>query len=151
MKKTILIMALAALGLTAFGQMDDKAFPNIAVTNGGVGTASLVLRGLLEAVHIDVTAPATQTVAIATADGRTLFSKADISADGVFLPMAAAHTTAGAAATFNTYWSTGEVFTANAQTVYTKQPMAGLVTVTVTGQDGATTARPVKVTLIYSK
>lgn len=143
-------ITLIALAGVSLGDMDDKLY-DLTVVGAATNSGSIVLRGTLEAVVIDVTAPSTSTVTVATSDGRTLFSKADIAADAVYHPLAAGHTTAGAAATFNTYCVTGDVCTANAQTWYVKQPMAGAVTVTLVGQNGTNVTNNTKVTLIYSR
>lgn len=143
MKKMILSAVVAMACACAFAGMDDREY-NLTVVGTNVTSATYVLRGTLEAVKIDLTAPSTSTVAIASG-GLTLFSKASIAADATYLPRAAAHTTAGAAATF----IGGTNDTAN--TVYVSQPMAGEVTVTLTGQNGASVTNNTKVTLIYNK
>jgi hypothetical protein len=152
MKKLMIAVALlACVGSVAIAEMDSKAFPAMTATVGGTDAESMVLRGTLHGVYIDVTAPATNTVVITDVYGRTLFTKSGIVADTYFPIVVAEGTTAGAAATFNTYWSTNDVFTANAQTWYGKAALAGKVTATLTGQDGSSATNPVIVTVIYDR
>lgn len=143
-------ITLIALAGVSLGDMDDKLY-NLTVVGSLTNSSSIILRGTLEAVVIDVTAPSTSTVTVATSDGRTLFSKADIAADAVYHPLAASHTTVGGLATFSTYSVTGDVAAAHTQTWYVKQPMAGPVTVTLVGQNGTSVTNNTKVTLIYSR
>jgi hypothetical protein len=144
-------ITLIALAGVSLGDMDDKLY-NLTVVGSQTNSSSgIILRGTLEAVVIDVTAPSTSTVTVATSDGRTLFSKADIAADAVYHPLAASHTTVGGLATFSTYSVTGDVAAAHTQTWYVKQPMAGAVTVTLVGQNGTSVTNNTKVTLIYSR
>lgn len=152
MKRIGLIgMTFIALAGMAFGDMDDKLY-NLTVIGAGTNTGSIVLRGTLEAVAVDVTAPSTSTVTVATSDGRTLFTLAGIAADAVYYPRAASHTTAGGLATFNSHWSTNAgVTSVEAQTWYVKQPMAGPITVTLVGQNDTSVTNNTKVTLIYDR
>lgn len=143
-------ITLIALAGVSLGDMDDKLY-NLTVVGSQTNSSSIILRGTLEAVLIDVTAPSTSTVTVATSDGRTLFSKADIAADAVYHPLAASHTTVGGLATFSTYSVTGDVAAAHTQTWYVKQPMAGAVTVTLVGQNGTSVTNNTKVTLIYNR
>lgn len=143
-------ITLIALAGVSLGDMDDKLY-NLTVVGSLTNSSSIILRGTLEAVVIDVTAPSTSTVTVATSDGRTLFSKADIAADAVYHPLGASHTTVGGLATFSTYSVTGDVAAAHTQTWYVKQPMAGPVTVTLVGQNGTSVTNNTKVTLIYSR
>jgi hypothetical protein len=150
MKKAgLTILALLACGITALGSMDDKLF-TVAVTGTATNTASYVLRGELEAVHVDIPTAATGTVTVTTSE-TTLFTKASITADAVYYPRVAVHTTAGAAATFNAYSgaTSNIVNTANAQAWYGKPVMAGVVTVTVIGQSAG--AKTYNVKLIYKR
>jgi hypothetical protein len=152
MKKILAVMlAVVALAGVAVGDMDDKLYDLTAV-GARTNSAAYVLRGRLEAVHIDVTAPATSTVTVASEDGRTLFTKSGIAADAVYLPVAATHTTAGAAATFNVYSNTAATTSeAFAQTWYGKQPMAEKITVTLVGQNGNAVTNNTKVRLVYER
>jgi hypothetical protein len=152
MKKLMLAVAmLTCVGSVAIAEMDSKAFPAMTTTNAGTDAESMVLRGTLHGVYIDVTAPATNTVVITDVYGRTLFTKSGIVADTYFPIVVAEGTTAGAAATFNTYWATNGTVTANAQAWYGKAALAGKVTATLTGQDGSSSTNPVIVTVIYDR
>lgn len=141
MKKAGLLVALMLCVGAAYGSMDDKLY-SIAVVSTATNSSSLVLRGELEAVHIDVPTGKTGTVTVATAQD-TLLTKAGIAADVVYYPRVATHTTAAAAATF--VGGTNNV----ANTWYTKPVMAGAVTVTVIGQAAGTNTFNVR--LIYKK
>ena len=147
MHKNVLILAACLLASVGFAQMDDKDY-NIAVVGSTTNTASYVLRGALEGVYVNVPAGTlTGTVTVAT-EQETLFTRA-ITANGMYRPRVSTHTTAGAAATFNTYSNTAATASAElAQTWYDKAAMAGLVTVTV-AETGIGTNWVV--TLIYDK
>ena len=141
MKKMLMIAILAAFAQAGFAQMDDRDY-KVAVTGATTNSVSYVLRGELEAVHVDVPAGATGTVTVATSQG-TVFSKAAIDADAVYFPRVALMTTAGVAATF----VGGTNDTANAW--YGKAPLAGPVSVTVIGT--GTNAATYNVKVIYKK
>jgi hypothetical protein len=146
MKKLMLAVAmLTCVGSVAIAEMDSKAFPAMTTTVGETDAESMVLRGTLHGVYIDVTAPATNTVVITDVYGRTLFTKSGIIADAYFPIVVAEGTTAGAAATF----VGGSNNTAN--TWYGKAALAGKVTATLTGQDGSSSTNPVIVTVIYDR
>lgn len=152
MKRIVMIaVAVLAMAGAVIADMDDKLF-NLTAVGALTNSSGVVLRGSLEAVAVDVTAPATSTVTVVSEDGRTLFTKAGIAADATYLVRAASHTTAGALATFNSNWSTNAgVTSTEAQTWYVAQPMAGKVTVTLVGQNAASVTNNTKVTLIYSR
>lgn len=143
MKKyaVMISLALMACGLTAFGQMDSKVY-SLQVIGTATNSSTLVLRGELEAVKVDVTAAQTNAVRI-TSGELTLFEKATIGADATYLPRVATHTTAGDAATF----VGGSNNIANVW--YSKQPMAGSITVRVIGESAGT--NNVAVTVVYKK
>jgi hypothetical protein len=146
MKKGLMIMlAVVALAGASFAGMEDREF-NLTVTGVTTQSVTYVLRGTLEAVNVDVTAPSTSTVTVAS-DELTLFTKSGIAADATYLPRAAAHTTAGAAIQFYTGNETN--WTSAAQ--YEAQPLAGAVTVTLVGQNAASVTNNTKVTLIYKQ
>jgi hypothetical protein len=143
MKKLIVglvLLACAVLPILA-GQCDNEPF-SVQAIGTTTNTRSIVVRGELEAIKVDVTAGQTCDVSVATAE-LTLFSKTDIAADATFLPRAATHTTAGVAATF----VGGTNDTAN--TWYSKMPMAGAVTVTVIGKSAGT--NNTVTTILYSR
>jgi hypothetical protein len=144
MKNTALIAAalFAFIASNVTAQMADTDY-TLSVSGTGNAAKTYVIRGELEAVHIDVTAPATNTVVVTSAQG-TLLTKTGIAADVLYLPRLATHTSAGAAATF----VGGTNDTAN--TWYSKAAMAGPITVTVTGENAAATNSTI-VKLIYRK
>jgi hypothetical protein len=137
MKKFICVLGIVAISaLPSFAAMDSAVYTMQAIADA-VQSKSIVLRGELEAVKVDVIGVTTGTVAIATAE-QTLFSKASITADATFMPRAVIHTTAGVGATNTT------------GVIYDKMAMAGAVTVTFTGVSVGTTNNAV-VTLVYKK
>jgi hypothetical protein len=142
---------LVTLGLLAgvgFAAMDDKDY-NLSAATSATNSASYVLRGVLHGVYVNAPANSTGAVTVAT-ENETLFSRS-ITADGMYRPRVSTHTTAGAAATFNTYSATntaGGATAAEAQTWYDKPAMAGPVTVTVVESGIGTNW---VVTLIYDK
>ncbi len=141
----MIMLAVVALAGASFAGMEDREF-NLTVTGVTTQSVTYVLRGTLEAVNVDVTAPSTSTVTVAS-DELTLFTKSGIAADATYLPRAAAHTTAGAAIQFYTGNETN--WTSAAQ--YEAQPLAGAVTVTLVGQNAASVTNNTKVTLIYKQ
>lgn len=144
MKKVLAgLVAFLATSVALFANMENREF-SCTVIGAQTNAVTYVLRGELEAIKVDVTAPSTGTVTV-TSEQLTLFSKASIAADATFLPRAAVHTTAGVAATF--VGGTNNV--ANAW--YDNQPMAGSVTVTLIGENGASVTNNTKVTLIYKQ
>jgi hypothetical protein len=145
MKKGLIGLAVFALANASFAGMEDREF-DLTVIGASTQTVTYVLRGTLEAVNVNVTAPATSTVTVAS-DELTLFTKSGIAADATFLPRAAAHTTAGAAIQFYTGNETNWTSTA----LYQAQPLAGSVTVTLVGQNAASVTNNTKVTLIYKQ
>jgi hypothetical protein len=142
MKKLMMSgLAVVAGGMVAIAEMDSHTF-DVSVIGTATNASAVVLRGELKSVKVDVAANATGTVSIATAES-TVFSKTGIAADATYFPLAAAHTTAGVAATF----VGGTNNTANAWLV--NQPLAGLVTVSVIGESAGTNAYAV--TVVYKK
>jgi len=128
----LLLVSVIGLSGSAFAGMDDRDY-SVAVIDTATNTQSFVLRGQLKSVFVDVPTGATGTVTVThspsgVAGSETLFTLADIAADAVYHPQVAAHTTAGAAATF----VGGTNNTANAW--YEAPTMAGSVTVSVIGQ-----------------
>jgi len=142
MKKLMgILMVLAFAGISHGQQMASYTFSE-DVVGTTTNSSAVVLRGEVYSVKVDVAASATGTVSIATAQS-TVFSKASIAADATYFPLAAAHTTAGDAATF----VGGTNDTANA--VYRPIPLAGSVTCTVIGQSAGTNTY--NVTIVYKK
>ncbi len=143
MKKLIVCSSLMAIAaFSAFAEMDSKTYTLQAIA-GATNSQTIVIRGELEAIKVDCVGASTGTVTVTTAE-LTAFSKATILADATFLPLTAAHTTAGVAATF----VGGTNDTANPWLC--KVPLAGAVTVRYIGES-ATTTNNVIVTLVYDK
>jgi hypothetical protein len=146
MRKMIGMMAVMLLaGVSARAGMEDREF-SATVVGATTSTVTYVLRGTLEAVQVDVTAPATSTVTVASQE-LTLFTKSGIAADATYLPRAVTHTTAGTAITYYTGNETNWTSTAH----YEAQPMAGAITVTLVGQNAASVTNNTKVTLLYKQ
>jgi hypothetical protein len=143
MKKIGMVMiALLVCGLTAFGAMDDKDFSS-TVVGAGTGTVSYVLRGELAGIYVDVetASTTTQTVTLASSQ-QTLFTK-DMSADGWYPLQYAQYGSTGSALTFDS--------TTGTNAWYNNAPMAGLITLTVTGKNAASSTNTTTVTVIYDK
>jgi len=131
MKKIAFILAaFVALSVSVSAQSVDKAGMSTTTitTNQGVDSASV--RGLIEGVTIVIPTAKTATVTIATSEGVTIFTKADMTAGTTYHPIRVpAQTTAGATIT----WITAQAAAANAATniVYDKVATVGPVTFTV--------------------
>jgi len=144
MKKFFVFLGLAVLAVApSYAVMDSQTFTLQAIATA-TNSRTLVLRGELEAVKVDVVGVSTGSINVATAE-LTAFNKTAIGADATFLPRSATHTTAGVAATF----VGGTNDTAN--TVYAKIPLAGEVTVRLIGETAAATTNNMIVTLVYKK
>jgi hypothetical protein len=135
------VMLLACVSAQA--GMEDREF-SATVVGATTSTVTYVLRGTLEAVLVDVTAPATSTVTVASQE-LTLFTKSGIAADSTYMPRATTHTTAGAAISYYT----GNATNWTSMSQYESQPMAGPITVTLVGQNGTSVTNNTKVTLLY--
>ncbi len=159
MKKLIsILMALCLTAAIAAAGMEDiqYTFPASSSTTGtAVQSKTYVLRGEIETIYIDVTGLTTGTVAVTSCDvnkavTNTIFSKALITADCVYQPRLALHTTGGAAYTW-----LSSVTNDNANVITNsflgKAAVAGPVTVTFTGQAASTSTNDVDVTIIYKR
>jgi hypothetical protein len=150
----LIVVALGAFGLSALGGMDNVPFGSGTTIAASTSTVSYVIRGELEGIHIDVGTATTRTQTVTVASEQmTLFTKA-CTADAMYLPRYAMHGNTGSAITFNTYSATNMaagVTAAQAQTWYGKAPLAGKITVTVVGNNGASKTNTTAVTLIVNK
>ena len=143
MKKSIIAIAvLAFVGLTHAEMLEEK-FTGTPL-GATAKTNSYVIRGDLQGIHIDVTAPATNTVTVTDVYGRTLFTKTTIAADAYYPILVPAYSPAGVALTF----VGGTNNTANV--VYTKEALAGKVTCVILGENAAI-SNACTVTLIYNR
>jgi hypothetical protein len=143
-KLAYILLAVAAFGVvSASAEMDNKPFTGTPLGTTAI-TNSYVLRGTLEGVAIDLTAPATNTVTITDEYGQTLFSKSSIAADAYYGIVFPQYTYAAAAATF----VGGTNDTANV--VYGKTAIAGKVTCVILGVNAAV-SNACTVTLIYNR
>ena len=144
MKKFVILVLVAMVGLSAYAQMDTRDFSASLVTTN-VGTQSFTLRGEVEGINVVIPAGKTCTVAIATSQ-QTLFSKADMTAasDGFFAVRIPTHTTAGVAITAVDNGS-------NTNSLYGKAAAAGSVTATFTPAAATTGTNTYTATVIYKK
>ena len=125
MKKVFIITALSMLAATGFAGERNSLRTGVldnhpAVTNSATTYA---LTGDLESIFIDVTAPATQTVTIATAT-TTLLTATGVTADTLYYPRYPVNDAAGAAI--------GSVTNQNAKHVLVSEPITITVTSTQT-------------------
>jgi hypothetical protein len=139
MKKFLVIAAiLAVCGVTANAAMQALDFA-VAVSGTSTNSRAYTVRGTVEGVYVTVPTGATGTVTVATTE-QTLFTKS-CTASAFYPVQVPVYTTAGAAATFNTYSATntaGGATAAEAQAWYTKPAMAGVVTTTIVAAGGGT-------------
>ena len=77
MKKTCLaVLAAMVAGIVSAQTVDQKNLSTTAIgTNAATATAGI--RGVVESIRVDVYTAGTSAVSVVTADGMTLFSKAD--------------------------------------------------------------------------
>jgi len=125
MKKALIIATLLIVACSCFARDRDALTiavrdNNPAVTNSAT---SIALTGDLESIYINVTAPATQTVTIATAT-TTLLTATDVTADTLYYPRYAVNDATGAAI--------GTVTNQNTKHVLVSEPITVTVTSTQT-------------------
>jgi hypothetical protein len=150
MKRLGLMVALLALGVSyATAEMDNRSFGALQTVGASTNSRNYVLRGELYGVYVNVgtATTRTQTVTVASAE-QTLFTK-DVSADGWYPLQYPQYGATGSALTFNTYSATGMV--ARAQAWNERAPLAGTVTVTVVGKNGANKTNTTEAVVIYKK
>jgi hypothetical protein len=160
MNKTgLTILAILAGGVAAYAQMDDQLYA-FDVSASGTVSKVYTLRGDLEAIQVKTASggaigEGTNVTLSVTSAELTLFSLAAIgNVTNTYLPRYATHTSAGAAATFNSHWSTNTgVTSSEAQTWYSKAPLAGPVTVSIGNLTHAspTVTNRFEIKLIYRK
>jgi len=150
MKKFLTIIAAVAFAAQVYAGMEAVKYSS-SVPAAEVKTNTYVLRGLIEAIHVDFTSTYTGTVAVVD-DYGTIFSKASIVADTLFFPMFAGQTSAGATLTVGELGTINSVAATNTVTspIFKNRAVAGAVSVVVTGQEAARTNTSV-VTIIYDQ
>jgi len=176
MKKVLSHIILIAMAVPAFALMDSKDF-TATVVGTATGTQSFVIRGALEGVYVTVPSGGTGTVTIATAQ-QTLFTKS-CTASAFYPIQVPAYGSTGSALTFSaystaysvvTYTNTGvndsggtistntyigkyvlPVESTTANVVYTKPAMAGTVTATFVGANGAGVTNSWKATVFFDR
>lgn len=143
MKKIAVIILAALMASSVMALMDDQPIV-LTTTSTNQNSASMVFRGTLEAVYLDVTANTTNTFTITDEFGQTLFSKS-VTADAIYYPSMKRQTYAGA--------DFGDLIGATFTNMYyDKFPMAGKVTVKLVPPAGAATSSVSHTaTIIYSK
>jgi len=144
MRKLLILGVLAFAGF-ALADMDDKVFPVATTVAASATTNTINMRGELFGIYVDVgtATTRTQTVVVATAQ-QTLLNKAVV-ADTWFPLEYPLYGSTGSALTF----VGGTNDTANPW--YGKAPLAGPVTCTVTGGNGAGVTNTTTVTVIYDR
>jgi hypothetical protein len=163
MKKVLSHIVLLAMAVPAFALMDSKDF-TATVVGTATGTQSIVIRGSLEGVYVTVPTGGTGTVTIATAE-QTLFSKSCTASEFYPILVPAYTSTGSQIGTYSTvtYTNTGvndsggtistNLFIGRyvAPGVYTKPAMAGTVTATFVGANGAGVTNSWKATVFFDR
>jgi hypothetical protein len=151
MKKfAFIVAAFVAISTAAHAQGINQAglSTSTITTNQGVDSASV--RGIIEGITVVIPTAKTATVTIATAEGVTVFTKADITAGTTYHPIRVpVQTTAGATIT----WITGQAALANAATniVYDRVATVGPLTLTVAPAANTTGTNTYSAFITYSK
>ena len=142
MKKLFVIVALALVAIApAMAQMEAREYASSHVATAAASN-TYALRGELLGIYVDMPAGSpTATVAVAASPHGTIFSRAGITADGLYSPRLQVHNTAGVAQS-----QVNAESTTNA--VLGLIPLSGNVTVTVTPTTQIVT-NDYKVHLIY--
>ena len=144
MKKLIVIVALALVAIApAMAQMEAREYASTHVATAAASN-TYALRGELLGLYVDMPAGSpTATVLVVASPHGTIFSRAGITADGLYSPRLSTHTTGGAA------WP-GQLDATSSSTNVLQAliPLAGNVTVTVTPTTQVVT-NDYKVHLIY--
>ena len=121
MKKIVSVIVGFVMGFVALfsasAEMDSRTF-SIITTNTGVNTLSYVLRGDLKGVSVITPATRTNAVAVYTAESTVLSVSGLTGGTNTYFPRAIAQNSSGVAVSTN---------------VVDTYPLAGLVTVAVTG------------------
>jgi len=146
MKKAgLMIVALVLCAGIALAGMDAVSFGTGQTVAASTNAVTLVCRGELYGVYIDVGTATTRTQTVTVASSQqTLFTKA-VSADGWYPLMYPQYGSTGSALTF----VGGTNNTANA--VRDRAPLAGTITVTVVGGNGANKTNTTEAVVIYKK
>ena len=94
-----MFIAAALLGAVAasFATLDSRTVEVPVVGTAYTNTVTTPMRGRIESVQITVPTGATGTVSVVASDGQTIFSKASMTASGIFRVRVPVHTTAGVA------------------------------------------------------
>ncbi len=162
MKKLMIQIAALAIGgmiaAPSFAGMEDAVYTLTCkgITTGATNSATYVLRGLIEKIHINNPATGTGTVTVSDSYG-TIFAKTSGGTDAQYFPRAIGQTTAGATLTWLASGTNGSdgVGVTYTPTATEKIAVAGDVTVTcVQTESGGTSSENTNdyvVTIIYSK
>lgn len=134
MKKALTCVAIlaAVCGISSAG-MNDRDFA-VSVIGTATGTVTYVLRGELYGMYVDIAAGSTQSVVVASAE-QTLLNISAATADAWY-PLR-----------YQQKGSTGS----NITNEYGAAPMAGAITLTVTGASGQTATNATTVTVVYDQ
>jgi hypothetical protein len=138
------------MGISAFAGVDGVIIVNDqSLANAAAYTNSFVLNGKIEGVMVKIedcaSAVRTNTVAITSADGQTLFNVDCVGTSTNFYPLGVPlYTTAGAVANASTVASTTNRF-------FVAQAVASKVTCTVTGVTFPTLTNSVTVKILVDR
>ena len=143
--------AVAGLAVSALAGMEDVTIVNDqSIAVAGTYSNSSFIRGEVMGVLVKIedinSAVRTNTVAITSADGQTIFSKACVGVSTNFYPiLVPSYTTAGAAVSVLTSAE------GTNQTVYVAQPVASKVTALITGGNQAGLTNNITVKIVYKQ
>jgi hypothetical protein len=146
MKKACFTAACLCLFVSLAGAAMRTRDYAMDVVTTGTNSVSYTLRGVLEGVYVNAPSSKTGTVTVTSSQG-TLLTVTDADTDAMYYPRAAMHTTAGAAATWNSYSAgtpvTNSVITYQpAQTTVTNSVLTYSATNMAAGVMAATTNQP---------
>lgn len=119
MKKIVVLILFAALCASARAEVKQSAASASLVTTAA-STSSVPVRGILKGVYFDIPTGKTGGVSIVSSEGNTLLSVSGVTADTLYQPRAAIHSTSGVAV----YEATNAIYDAIA--------VVGDLTVTIT-------------------
>jgi hypothetical protein len=95
------MLSTALVGFSALASNYDQIIVSSSVPLATAVTNTVGIRGEISTIYVDVPATKTGAVTVTSAEGFTILSTGDISADTVFVPQAQVYTTGGAASATN--------------------------------------------------
>jgi hypothetical protein len=144
MKYTVAVIASLLVGFGAFAY--DQAGFSVSTITTNVGTDARSIKGEIDTIIVTIPTAKTATVAVASAEGITLFSKAGLTSatDGAFPVRYQVYSSAGTA---QTVVDAG----ANTNALLDRIISVGAVTVTVTPAAATTETNTYSVFINYKK